>query len=67
VTAIGPQAQVQVGVPPRTRPLAGGSRLEFVLMHAAFLAITAFFLAPFVWLFTAAFAVLYLGWSRARA
>ncbi len=67
MTAIGPQAQVQVAVPPRTRPLAGGSRLEFVLMHAAFLAIAAFFLAPFVWLFTAAFdaqAQAYIRWPE---
>ena len=67
MTAIGPQAQVQVAVPPRTRPLEGGSRLEFVLMHAAFLAIAVFFLAPFVWLFTAAFdahAQAYIRWPE---
>jgi multiple sugar transport system permease protein len=67
MTTIGPQAQVQVAVPPRTRPLEGGSRLEFVLMHAAFLAIAAFFLAPFVWLFTAAFdaqAQAYIRWPE---
>jgi multiple sugar transport system permease protein len=65
MTTIGPQAQAQVAVPPLTRPLEGGSRLEFVLMHAAFLAIAAFFLAPFVWLFTAAFdaqAQAYIRW-----
>jgi multiple sugar transport system permease protein len=67
MTAIGPQAQAQVALPPRTRPLEGGSRVEFVLMHAAFLAIAAFFLAPFVWLFTAAFdahAQAYIRWPE---
>lgn len=67
MTTIGPQAQAQVAVPPRTRPLEGGSRLEFVLMHAAFLAIAAFFLAPFVWLFSAAFdanAQAYIRWPE---
>jgi ABC-type glycerol-3-phosphate transport system permease component len=55
MSIIGPQAQAQVAVPPRVRPLEGGSRLEWVLMHLAFLVVTLFFLAPFVWLFTAAF------------
>ena len=67
MTTIGPQAQAQVVVPPRTRPLEGGSRVEFVLMHAAFLAIAAFFLAPFVWLFSAAFdanAQAYIRWPE---
>jgi multiple sugar transport system permease protein len=67
MTTLGPQAQVQVAVPPRPRPLEGGSRLEFVLMHAAFLVIAAFFLAPFVWLFTAAFdanAQAYIRWPE---
>ncbi len=54
MTTLGPQAQVQVAVPPRPRPLEGGSRLEWALMHLAFLVVTLFFLAPFVWLFTAA-------------
>ena len=55
MSVIGPQAQAQVAVPPRVGPLEGGSRLEWVLMHVAFLAVTIFFLAPFVWLFTASF------------
>jgi multiple sugar transport system permease protein len=67
MTAIGPQAQAQVAVPPRPRRLEGGSRLELVLMHAAFFLIAAFFLAPFVWLFTAAFdaqAQAYIRWPE---
>ncbi len=54
MTTLGPQAQAQVVIPPRTRALEGGSRLEWALMHLAFLVVTVFFLAPFVWLFTAA-------------
>jgi multiple sugar transport system permease protein len=53
--SIGSEARVQTIVPPRVRPLGAGSRLEWVLMHIAFVVITVFFLAPFVWLFTAAF------------
>ncbi|MGH2492689.1 MAG: carbohydrate ABC transporter permease [Candidatus Limnocylindria bacterium] len=67
MTTIGPQAQAQVAVPPRPRPLEGGSRVELVLMHAAFFVIAAFFLAPFVWLFTAAFdaqAQAYIRWPQ---
>jgi multiple sugar transport system permease protein len=66
VSVVGPQAQTQLAVPPKVRPLAErGSPLEWVLMHVAFLAIAAFFLAPFVWLFTAAFdaqAQAYIRW-----
>ena len=53
--SIGSEARVQTIVPPRVRPLGAGSRLEWVLMHIAYVIITVFFLAPFVWLFTAAF------------
>jgi multiple sugar transport system permease protein len=53
--SIGSEARVQTIVPPRVRPLGAGSRLEWVLMHIAYVAITVFFLVPFVWLFTAAF------------
>jgi multiple sugar transport system permease protein len=53
--SIGSEARVQTIVPPRVRPLGAGSRLEWVLMHIAYVVITVFFLAPFVWLFTAAF------------
>jgi len=53
--SIGSEARVQTIVPPRVRPLGAGSRLEWVLMHIAFVVITVFFLVPFVWLFTAAF------------
>jgi multiple sugar transport system permease protein len=65
MSVIGPQAQTQVAVPPRVRPLEGGSRLEWVLMHAVFVVVTLFFLAPFIWLFTAAFdaqAQAYIRW-----
>lgn len=67
MTAIGPQAEVQLAVAPRPRRLEGGSRLELVLMHAAFVVIAVFFLAPFVWLFTAAFdaqAQAYIRWPQ---
>jgi multiple sugar transport system permease protein len=53
--SIGSEARVQTIVPPRVRPLAGGSRLEWVFMHIAFVLVTVFFLAPFLWLFSAAF------------
>lgn len=53
--SVGSEARVQAIVPPRVRPLGAGSRLEWVLMHIAYVIITVFFLAPFVWLFTAAF------------
>jgi multiple sugar transport system permease protein len=53
--SIGSEARVQTIVPPRVRPLGAGSRLEWVLMHIAYVVITVFFLVPFVWLFTAAF------------
>ena len=53
--SIGSEARVQAIVPPRVRPLGAGSRVEWVLMHIAYVIITVFFLAPFVWLFTAAF------------
>jgi multiple sugar transport system permease protein len=53
--SIGSEARVQTIVPPRVRPLGAGSRLEWVLMHIAYVIITVFFLTPFVWLFTAAF------------
>jgi len=53
--SIGSEARVQTIVPPRVRPLGAGSRLEWVLMHIAYVIITVFFLVPFVWLFTAAF------------
>ena len=53
--SIGSEARVQTIVPPRVRPLGAGSRLEWVLMHLAYVIITVFFLVPFVWLFTAAF------------
>ena len=53
--SIGSEARVQAIVPPRVRPLGAGSRLEWVLMHIAYVIITVFFLVPFVWLFTAAF------------
>jgi multiple sugar transport system permease protein len=53
--SIGSEARVQTIVPPRVRPLGAGSRLEWVLMHIAYVIVTVFFLAPFVWLFTAAF------------
>jgi multiple sugar transport system permease protein len=65
LSVIGPQAQTQVAVPPRVRPLEAGSPLEWVLMHLVFLAVTLFFLAPFIWLFTAAFdaqAQAYIRW-----
>lgn len=44
-----------------------GSWLEWGLMHAAFVAITVFFLTPFLWLFSAAFdahAEAYLRWPQ---
>jgi multiple sugar transport system permease protein len=53
--SIGSEARVQTIVPPPVRPLGAGSRLEWVLMHIAYVIITVFFLTPFVWLFTAAF------------
>ena len=53
--SIGSEARVQTIVPPRVRPLGAGSRLEWVLMHIAYVIITVFFIVPFVWLFTAAF------------
>jgi multiple sugar transport system permease protein len=53
--SIGSEARVQTIVPPRVRPLGAGSRLEWALMHIAYVIITVFFLTPFVWLFTAAF------------
>ena len=53
--SIGSEARVQTIVPPPVRPLGAGSRLEWVLMHIAYVIITVFFLVPFVWLFTAAF------------
>jgi multiple sugar transport system permease protein len=65
LSVIGPQAQAQLAVPPRVRALEGGSRLEWVLMHVVFAAVTLFFLAPFIWLFTAAFdaqAQAYIRW-----
>jgi len=68
MSVIGPQAQTQIAVPPRVRPLEGGSRLEWVLMHIVFAAVTLFFLAPFIWLFTAAFdahAQAYIRWPSA--
>jgi multiple sugar transport system permease protein len=67
MSVIGPQAQTQVAVPPRVRPMESGSRLEWALMHVVFLAVTLFFLAPFVWLFTAAFdaqAQAYIRWPN---
>src|SRR5438067_5691556 len=65
LSVIGPQAQTQLAVPPRVRPLEGGSRLEWLLMNVAFVFVAVFFLAPFVWLFTAAFdahAEAYIRW-----
>ena len=65
MSVIGPQAQTQLAVPPRVRPLEGGSRLEWLLMNVAFVFVAVFFLAPFVWLFTAAFdahAEAYIRW-----
>jgi len=53
--SIGSEARIGTIVPPRVRPLGAGSRLEWALMHIAFVVITVFFLAPFGWLFTAAF------------
>lgn len=38
-----------------TRRRKGGSRLEWLLIHIAFILVGIFFLAPFVWLFLAAF------------
>jgi multiple sugar transport system permease protein len=67
VTIIGPHAEAQLAVPPRPRRLEGGSRVELVLMHVAFVVIAVFFLAPFVWLFTAAFdaqAQAYIRWPQ---
>lgn len=67
MTTLGPQVQAQVVVPPRPRALEGGSVLELVLMHAAFVVIAVFFLVPFVWLFTAAFdaqAQAYIRWPQ---
>ena len=55
MTTLGPQAPAQLAVAPRVAARRGGSPLEWVLVHAAFVAITAFFLVPFLWLFTAAF------------
>lgn len=55
MTAVGPQAAAQVAVPPPMRPRDRGTPLEWVLMHLAFVAVAVFFLAPFVWLFAAAF------------
>jgi multiple sugar transport system permease protein len=63
--SVGSEARVQTIVPPRVRPLDRGSRLEWALMHVAYVVITVFFLAPFVWLFTAAFdaqAQAYIRW-----
>ena len=65
MSVIGPQAQTQVAVPPRVRPLEGGSRIEWLLMNAVFVVVATFFLAPFIWLFTAAFdahAEAYIRW-----
>ena len=38
--SIGSEARVQTIVPPRVRPLGAGSRLEWVLMHIAYVVIT---------------------------
>jgi multiple sugar transport system permease protein len=54
MTVLGPQAQAQLAVPPRPVARRRGSVLEWVLIHVAFVAIAAFFLVPFLWLFTAA-------------
>ena len=65
MSVIGPQAQTGVAVPPPVRPLEGGSRAEWLLMNVAFAVVAVFFLAPFVWLFTAAFdahAEAYIRW-----
>lgn len=62
----------------RVRPMMGaeqtrgvarqrGSWLEWVLLHAAFVAVIVFFLTPFLWLFSAAFdahAEAYLRWPQ---
>jgi multiple sugar transport system permease protein len=55
VSIVGPQARTQMAVQPPVRRLGRGTPLEWVLVHLAFLVITVFFLAPFVWLVTAAF------------
>jgi multiple sugar transport system permease protein len=65
--SIGPEAAVRTIVPPRPRAMRGGSPLEWALMHLAFLLVAVFFLAPFVWLFTAAFdaqAPAYIRWPN---
>lgn len=47
---------VRAQAAPRTVPARrGGSPLEAIAVHAAFVAAILFFLAPFFWLFTAAF------------
>ena len=53
--SVGAEAQAQVVVPRAVRRAPRGSALEWVLMHVAFVAAAVFFLAPFIWLFTAAF------------
>lgn len=47
-------ARAMIGAPGRRRP-ARASWAERILVHVAFAAAAAFFLAPFLWLFTAAF------------
>ena len=59
---------VATAVQSAVRRKRGGSRLEWVLVHTAFLAVSAFFLAPFLWLFLAAFdgqAQAYIRWPEA--
>jgi multiple sugar transport system permease protein len=65
MSTIGPEAGVRTIVAPHVRRLEGGSPIEWLLMHVAFVAVAAFFLAPFVWLFTAALdaqAAAYIRW-----
>lgn len=55
MTAIGPQAPAQLAVAPPMRPRERGSLLEWLVMNLAFVVVAAFFLTPFLWLFSAAF------------
>ncbi len=54
VRAVSQPATADHAVPIR-RKRQNGTRLEWALMHLAFLVATVFFLAPFLWLFLAAF------------
>lgn len=61
------QRHAAVPVVGRVTARRRGSRLEWVALHVAFLGILAFFVTPFLWLFSAAFdahASAYLRWPE---